>query len=245
MKFGTRLRELRKRSRWSIKTLAKAVKVNHAYLSRIESGQVQPSEQIIRKLARTLRCDGVELMLLADRIPPTWRTTIQKAPGETANFLRESIEEYRTNVEPVSDSGQNGHAARSQGRRKSPAGIATNDLIFSAQIGNNDEQFPQILNLYVASGSTIADITYGRGVFWRQIPKDRYKLKATDLLHGVDCRALPYADGSLDCVVFDPPYMHTPGGTAHRGHQNYEGYYRNNATSNGSDKIYHEAVLDL
>ncbi len=37
--------------------------------------------------------------------------------------------------------------------------------------------------------------------------------------------------------------MHTPGGTAHVNHQNYEGYYRNNESS--SRKKYHEAVLDL
>jgi DNA modification methylase len=63
------------------------------------------------------------------------------------------------------------------------------------------------------------------------------------LADGVDCRELPYQNASIDCVVFDPPYMHTPGGTAHVNHQNYEGYYRNNVAS--SDKKYHEAVLDL
>jgi hypothetical protein len=39
--------------------------------------------------------------------------------------------------------------------------------------------------------------------------------------------------------------MHTPGGTAHVNHQNYEGYYRNNSATNGTDKKYHEAVLEL
>jgi hypothetical protein len=38
--------------------------------------------------------------------------------------------------------------------------------------------------------------------------------------------------------------MHTPGGTAHNGHQNFEQYYQNNSASNG-EKKYHEAVLDL
>ena len=37
--------------------------------------------------------------------------------------------------------------------------------------------------------------------------------------------------------------MHTPGGTAHVNHQNYEGYYGNNKAN--SNKKYHEAVLDL
>ena len=49
---------------------------------------------------------------------------------------------------------------------------------------------------------------------------------------------------AVDCVVFDPPYMHTPGGTAHQNHQNFERYYVNNCASNG-EKKYHEAVLDL
>jgi hypothetical protein len=130
-------------------------------------------------------------------------------------------------------------------KRKSPNGIATNKLVFSATQGTNDAIFPDVLALYVPRGSTVADITYGKGVFWKNVPKGRYKLLATDLKTGVDCAALPYEHGSLDCVVFDPPYMHTPGGTAHVGHQNYENYYANNVTQNGSGKKYHEAVLDL
>lgn len=128
-------------------------------------------------------------------------------------------------------------------KRKSPAGISTNDLVFSAAIGGNDEIFPNILSLYVAPGSSVADVTYGKGVFWKAIPQTLYRLLKSDLSTGTDCRELPYDDASLDCVVFDPPYMHTPGGTAHVGHQQYEGYYKNNVAS--SNKKYHEAVLDL
>jgi len=128
--------------------------------------------------------------------------------------------------------------------RKRPDGRATNDLVFTAHIGENAELFPQVLELHVPRGSTVADITFGRGVFWRNVAPDAYRLLATDLGTGVDCRALPYDDNSVDCVVFDPPYMHTPGGTAHSGHQNYEGYYRNNSITH-PDRKYHEAVLDL
>ena len=89
----------------------------------------------------------------------------------------------------------------------------------------------------------MADVTYGHGVFWRKVPEDAYNLLPSDLADGVDCRDLPYESDSIDCVVFDPPYMHTPGGTAHVNHQNYEGYYKNNQAN--SEKKYHEAVLDL
>lgn len=130
-------------------------------------------------------------------------------------------------------------------KRKSPAGVATNDLIFSAYQGSNAALFPRVLGLYAAPGSKVADVTYGNGVFWKDIPKNTYKLSASDLKDGADCRRLPYVDGSLDAVVFDPPYMHTPGGTAHVNHQNYEGYYANNAAGSGITKKYHEAVLEL
>jgi len=130
-----------------------------------------------------------------------------------------------------------------QKKRKSPAGVPTNDLVFSASLGTNDLVFPDILSLYVPKGSTVADVTHGKGIFWRRVPKDAYQVLATDLSTGVDCRELPYEDASIDCVVFDPPYMHTPGGTAHVNHQNYETYYRNNLAR--STKKYHEAVLDL
>ena len=128
-------------------------------------------------------------------------------------------------------------------RRKSPDGVATNDLVFTAHIGTNDKVFPHVLSLYVPLGSTVADVTYGKGVFWRRVPAGCYRVLTTDLSTGTDCRHLPYEASSVDCVVFDPPYMHTPGGSAHANHQNYEDYYRNNKAS--SSKKYHEAVLDL
>jgi len=130
-------------------------------------------------------------------------------------------------------------------RRKSPAGVATNDLVFSAYHGSNDALFPLVLSLYVAAGSRVADVTYGRGVFWKRVAPRRYHVLASDLTSGVDCRRLPYAADSLDAVVFDPPYMHTPGGTAHVDHQNYERYYGNNAAARGAAHKYHEAVLEL
>jgi hypothetical protein len=134
---------------------------------------------------------------------------------------------------------------RHKTRRKTPAGVSTNDLVFTSHVGNNSDIFPEVLRLYVPNGSRIADVTYGRGVFWKNIPAKRFRLHPSDLSTGIDCRHLPYANDSMDCVVLDPPYMHTPGGTAHANHQNYEGYYRNNGTGNGTGEKYHEAVLAL
>lgn len=129
--------------------------------------------------------------------------------------------------------------------RKSPSGIATNDLILSAHAGPNSALFPLILDLYVPRGSVVADVTYGKGAFWKDVPQKSYRLKKSDLSTGMDCRKLSYRAKSIDCVVFDPPYMHTPGGTAHGAHKPFEAHYRNNGSGNQTERKYHEAVLDL
>ena len=132
-------------------------------------------------------------------------------------------------------------------RRRVRNGAPTNDLVFSASTDGNKDVFPRVLELYVAPGSVVADVTYGKGVFWRRVPQDRYRLKRSDILDGIDCRDLPYEDGEIDCVVLDPPYMHSPGGTAHdnAAHSAFERHYRNNGTGNRTGKKYHEAVLSL
>lgn len=130
-------------------------------------------------------------------------------------------------------------------KRKSPDGISTNELVFSAFQDTNDHVFPRILSLYLVPGSSVADVTFGKGVFWKNVPEGEYKLFASDIQTGIDCRDLPYDDGTLDCVVLDPPYMHSPGGTAHVNHQNYEEYYGNNRSPNKSKAKYHKAVVEL
>lgn len=132
-------------------------------------------------------------------------------------------------------------------KRKSPKGTSTNSLVHSCYQGRNDTLFAKVLSLYVEKGSRVADVTCGKGVFWQHAPTQEYQLMRTDSkygTHGTDCRDLPYRKESLDCVVFDPPYMHTAR-TAHVGHQRFEENYRNNGSLNGSSKKYHAAVLDL
>ena len=135
--------------------------------------------------------------------------------------------------------------SRKHNKRVVRNGAPTNDLVLSASTEGNERLFPQILKLYVKQGIIVADVTYGKGVFWRHVPLDMYDLRATDIQSGVDCRNLPYLDGEIDCVVFDPPYMHSPGGTAHTVHTPFEDHYRNNGSGRQTDSKYHQAVLDL
>ena len=129
--------------------------------------------------------------------------------------------------------------------RRVARGIPTNDLVLTAYVDGNERVFPKILDLYVKPGSVVADVTYGRGVFWREIPDGRYDLRATDIKNGIDCRNLPYDGEGIDCVVLDPPYMHSPGGTAHQAHKPFEKYCANNGSGGQTENKYHEAVLDL
>jgi hypothetical protein len=140
--------------------------------------------------------------------------------------------------------------AATRRRKRVAGGIATSRVTLSAHLAGNAEVFPEILTLHVPDGAKIADVTFGTGVFWQNVEADRYTLLATDLKSGVDCRKLPYADASLDCIVLDPPYMEglfrrassqlAGGGT----HAAFRDHYSNGERTAGGPK-YHEAVLDL
>lgn len=149
--------------------------------------------------------------------------------------------------------------------RRVQGGVATADVVVSACVGENAELFAQILALHVPRGSLIADVTYGLGAFWKRVPAGAYSLLASDiapkpdirvpawatLQAGVDCRALPYADASVDAVVLDPPYMegmyrrdvgHLAGSGTHAAFR--RAYSQAAATETGGPK-WHDAVVDL
>ena len=133
--------------------------------------------------------------------------------------------------------------------RKSPNGVATSNVILSAHLGTNEAVFPDILSLHVPPGAVVADVTYGKGIFWKRVPHGRYTLKATDIEQGVDCRHLPYEDESIDCVVLDPPYMeglyreHKRSLAGAGTHAAFRETYSSGSPISGPK--YHAAVLDL
>jgi hypothetical protein len=135
-------------------------------------------------------------------------------------------------------------------KRKSPDGRATTDLVLSAYAGDNTEVFPNVLRLHVPRGSKVADVTYGKGVFWRNIPEDEYQLLPSDLKTGVDCRKLPYKNAEVDCVVLDPPYMEglfrRDDSFAGNGtHAAFRDHYSNGDRPAELNNKWHDAVLEL
>jgi len=68
--FGDRLRELRKARGLTQKDLAEKVEIDFTYLSKIETGGAPPpAEKTIRELARVLKTDAEDLILLAGKVP--------------------------------------------------------------------------------------------------------------------------------------------------------------------------------
>ena len=134
--------------------------------------------------------------------------------------------------------------------RRVQGGAATARVCLSARVGSNADLFPGILDLHVAPGAVVADVTYGRGAFWTKVPPGRYEVRATDLATGTDCRKLPYDDASIDCVVLDPPYMEgfyrrSAGHLAGSGsHAAFRDRYSTGAATDGGPK-YHAAVTAL
>jgi transcriptional regulator with XRE-family HTH domain len=70
--LGERLRQLRKGKELTLRDLAEAAGVNFTFLSKIENGKAgySPSADTIRTLAAVLKVDPLELLHLADKVPP-------------------------------------------------------------------------------------------------------------------------------------------------------------------------------
>ena len=135
--------------------------------------------------------------------------------------------------------------------RRVAGGKTTSDVVLTCHLSGNADVFPQILSLHVPDGATIADVTWGKGVFWKNVQLNRYKLLPSDLKLGIDCRSLPYAAGSIDCVVLDPPYMEglfrertsqMAGGGSHGA---FRENYSNGKPTSGNGPKWHAAVVDL
>lgn len=111
---------------------------------------------------------------------------------------------------------------------------------YSAIICDNDELVEQAASLYLKNGYRVADVTWGKGVFWRRLDLTRYDFHKSDIITcpqaKYDFRNLPYKSSSFDVVVLDPPYCHNP------GEMIVDANYQNKATTKG---LYHKDIIEL
>jgi hypothetical protein len=84
--------------------------------------------------------------------------------------------------------------------------------VFNCIQGTNANLIATVARLYLRKGDRLADITFGRGVFWQKLNLSDYLFCKSDKItcpgSPHDFRRLPYPDGRFDVVVFDPPYAH-------------------------------------
>lgn len=69
--FGSKLRELRKEKKFTLRQLAEMAGVDFTYLSKVENDRVPytPSAETIRSIARALGADPMDLLTLANKLP--------------------------------------------------------------------------------------------------------------------------------------------------------------------------------
>src|SRR6266566_3897880 len=72
MTLGQYLKELRRQRHLTQRQLAKQIGVDFSYLSKIENDRLEhtPSLKTLQDLAKALEVDELELMDLADKVPP-------------------------------------------------------------------------------------------------------------------------------------------------------------------------------
>lgn len=81
---------------------------------------------------------------------------------------------------------------------------------------NQSEIIKDILRLYVPSGHIDCDPTYSCGNFYNNtgIARPTYCFDIApqnDEVEYADCRHLPLPDASIECMMFDPPFLATTG----------------------------------
>lgn len=90
MRFGDKVRDLRKAKKLTQRDLAERVKVCFTYISKIENGKLDfgdyPSDGLIRRLARALNANLDEMLLLAERIPEPIRKRVMQRPVAFRRF---------------------------------------------------------------------------------------------------------------------------------------------------------------
>lgn len=90
MRFGERVKELRKKARITQRQLAEILDVNFTYVSKIENDRLEapPSEKLIRRMAQVLSTDAEELVALSGKINARQLQDIAMKKPEAGAVLR-------------------------------------------------------------------------------------------------------------------------------------------------------------
>ena len=110
--------------------------------------------------------------------------------------------------------------------------------------GNNADLIRQVANLYLSPSDRIADLTYGKGVFWRQCPE--LNVTGSDIAtvpeRPYDFTATPYENDSFDVVALDPPYIHS--WSTHQTEARYRGSTTHATSMAGIWELYRKGMVE-
>jgi hypothetical protein len=81
----------------------------------------------------------------------------------------------------------------------------TGRILPSVFVGTNADLMAAVAPYYLTG--SVCDVTYGEGNWWTRFTPDPFTYHDLHKVDGVDFRALPEADSSIDTVCFDPPYV--------------------------------------
>lgn len=78
-------------------------------------------------------------------------------------------------------------------------------ILASVQTGTNADLIAAVAPFYLAG--SVLDVTYGEGKWWTRFTPEPFTKHDLYKVDGVDFRALPEPDASIDTVCYDPPYV--------------------------------------
>lgn len=88
MDFGKRLRDLRNQRGLGLKRLGPQLGVSYTYLSKLEHGEIQPSADLVGRVADYFDCDRDQLLLAAGKIPEDILAILREQPEAALAMLR-------------------------------------------------------------------------------------------------------------------------------------------------------------
>ena len=103
-KFGAVLRKLRTKTGIGIKGLAPQLGVTYTYLSKLENGEVGPSEGFVDRVAQYFKYDRDNLLLSAGKVPPEVLKILQENPDKAVKFLRDRFGSTKLKSTPIAKS---------------------------------------------------------------------------------------------------------------------------------------------
>ena len=113
--------------------------------------------------------------------------------------------------------------------------------VLTAYTGNNNDLFEKIASLYIKDNDRVLDMTFGKGIFWKNIPDIKCEIWKNDIDKNLgtfcyDFRELPEDwKAKFHVVVFDPPYMHSSKYKTIK--KSIDDCYKNNAKISGAGSM--------